>query len=71
MKRPTLVFSVYAEQDEALRGELEKHLALLQRQGVAEPGGRTMARGASASPERCLADPATGECGFSGLRCVL
>jgi hypothetical protein len=34
MTRPITVFYVYAETDETLRQELEKHLALLQRQGV-------------------------------------
>jgi hypothetical protein len=34
MKRPIAVCAVYAEQDEALQRALEKHLALLQRQGV-------------------------------------
>src|SRR5450755_1448951 len=34
MAHPTTVFYVYADTDEALRQQLEKHLALLQRQGV-------------------------------------
>src|SRR5690348_6308034 len=34
MRRPISLFYVYAEQDGDLREKLEKHLALLQRQGV-------------------------------------
>jgi TIR domain len=33
-KRPITAFYVYADTDEELRQQLEKHLALLQRQGV-------------------------------------
>jgi hypothetical protein len=43
MKRPVAVCCVSAEQDEALRGALEKHLALLQRQGVLEVWQQSMA----------------------------
>src|ERR1700676_4563243 len=34
MAPPTTIFYVYADTDEQLRQQLEKHLALLQRQGV-------------------------------------
>jgi hypothetical protein len=49
MKRPIAVF---AEQDEVLQRELEKHLALLQRQGVISTWQQSLA-GARWQEETC------------------
>jgi hypothetical protein len=54
MKCPIAVFSVSAEQDEALQSELEKHLALLQRQGVITTWQQSLA-GAQWKEERAQA----------------